>query len=77
MKEGHDILCSLTIRKAVIGAKIDSIYLFLGYIAFEFNHMAPDYLGLFGHVIKRIRWLPRRQEAMKDVVACDKLRGVV
>jgi hypothetical protein len=22
-----------------------------------------------------MRWMPRRQEAMKDVVACDKLRG--
>ena len=22
-----------------------------------------------------MRWMPRRQEAMKDVVVCDKLRG--
>ncbi len=35
-----------------------------------------DCLRLYGQVIKRIRWMPRRQEAMKDVVACEKLRGV-
>jgi len=32
-------------------------------------------LGLYGQVTKRIRWMPRQQEAMKDVVVCDKLRG--
>jgi len=32
-------------------------------------------LGLYGQVNKRIRWMPRRQQAMKDVVACDKPRG--
>jgi len=26
-------------------------------------------------VNKRIRWMPRQSEAMKDVVACEKLRG--
>ena len=25
---------------------------------------------------KGIRWMPRHLEAMKDVVSCDKLRGV-
>ena len=30
---------------------------------------------LYGQANKRIRWMPRRQEAMKDVVVCDKLRG--
>ena len=34
-----------------------------------------DYFGLYDQANKRIRWMPRRQEAMKDVVACDKLRG--
>ena len=33
------------------------------------------YLGLYGQVTKRIRWMPWQSEAMKDVVACDKLRG--
>ena len=33
------------------------------------------FLGLYGQVNKCIRWMPRRQEAMKDVVACEKLRG--
>jgi len=33
-------------------------------------------LRLYGQVNKRIRRMPRRQEAMKDVVACEKLRGV-
>ena len=36
---------------------------------------SSGYLGLYGQVNKRTRWMPRRQEAMKDVVACDKLRG--
>ena len=35
-----------------------------------------DCLGLYGQVKKRIRWMPWQSEAMKDVVACDKLRGV-
>ena len=34
-----------------------------------------DYLGLYGQVTKRIRWMPWRQKAMKDVVVCDKPRG--
>ncbi len=29
-----------------------------------------------GQAIKGKRWMPWRQEAMKDVVSCDKLRGV-
>ena len=33
-------------------------------------------LGLYGQVTKRIRWMPWRSEAMKDVAACDKHRGV-
>ena len=33
-------------------------------------------LRLYGQVIKRTRRMPRRQEAMKDVVVCEKLRGV-
>ena len=36
----------------------------------------PDRLRLYGQANKRIWWMPRRQEAMKDVVACEKLRGV-
>ena len=35
----------------------------------------PDSLGLYGQVNKRIWWMPWRQQAMKDVVACDKPRG--
>jgi hypothetical protein len=35
-----------------------------------------DCLRLYGQVIKRTRRMPRRQEAMKDVVACEKLRRV-
>ena len=41
-------------------------------------HLMPharSRLRLYGQVNKRTRWMPRRQEAMKDVVACDKLRG--
>ena len=36
---------------------------------------AKDCLRLYGQVNKRIRWMPRRQEAMKDVIACEMLRG--
>jgi hypothetical protein len=46
-------------RNAVIAEKIKS----------------KDCLGLYGQVNKRIRWMPRRQEAMKDVIICDKPRG--
>ena len=34
-----------------------------------------DCLRLYGQVIKCVRWMPWRQEAMKDVIACEKLRG--
>ena len=39
------------------------------------REQSRDCLGLYGQVNKRIRWMPWRQEAMKDVVACEKLRG--
>jgi len=32
-------------------------------------------LGLYGQATKRIWWMPWRQQAMKDVAACDKPRG--
>jgi hypothetical protein len=38
-------------------------------------HMTSKRLGLYGQVNKRMWWMPWRQKAMKDVVACDKLRG--
>ena len=38
--------------------------------------MAPGSLGLYGQATKRTWWMPWRQKAMKDVVACDKPRGV-
>ena len=34
-----------------------------------------EHLRLYGQAIKRMWWMPRRQEAMKDVVACEKPRG--
>jgi hypothetical protein len=36
---------------------------------------ASKRLRLYGQARKRMWWMPRRQEAMKDVVACDKPRG--
>ena len=33
-------------------------------------------LQVGGQATKGARWMPWRQEAMKDVVSCDKLRGV-
>ena len=35
---------------------------------------APQQVG--GQATKGTRWMPWRQEAMKDVVSCEKLRGV-
>ena len=32
--------------------------------------------GLYDQVTKRTWWMPWRQKAMKDVVVCDKPRGV-
>ena len=32
-------------------------------------------LVLYGQATKRIRWMPRQLEAMKDVGACEKSRG--
>ena len=35
----------------------------------------PHELGLAGQVTKRMRWMPWRPQATKDVAACEKLRG--
>ena len=35
----------------------------------------PKGLGLADQVTKRMRWMPWRPQAMKDVAACEKLRG--
>ena len=35
-----------------------------------------DFLGIYDQAIKCIRWMPWQSEAMKDVVTCDKPRGV-
>ncbi len=55
---------------------ISHVVRYTGYVAscqaITYNQ---NYLGLYGQVNKRIRWMPWRQQAMKDVVACDKLRG--
>ena len=37
------------------------------------NYICLNFL-IFGQAIKGIWWMPWRQEAMKDVVSCDKLR---
>src|SRR5205085_4353064 len=36
---------------------------------------SQECLKLYGQATKRIWWMPWRQQAMKDVVACDKPRG--
>jgi len=42
-----------------------------------FSHfLVVDFLGIYGQAIKCIRWMPWQSEAMKDVVTCDKPRGV-
>ncbi len=75
-------VCSLKIRQFVLTLKrrrwrlwfecrirepVDCLLLFYS--------LAPNRLGLYGQVNKRTWWMPWRQKAMKDVVACDKLRG--
>ena len=39
------------------------------------NNGVKQSFKLYGQANKRIRWMPRQLEAMKDVVACDKLGG--
>ena len=41
----------------------------------RYKLLIPDTFGLYGQVTKRARWMPWQSEAMKDVVACEKLRG--
>ena len=36
--------------------------------------LARGVLGVFGQATKGVRWMPWRQESMKDVASCDKLR---
>lgn len=38
-------------------------------------HYLYDPLGLYSQVMKCTWWMPWQSEAMKDVIACDKLRG--
>ena len=40
------------------------------------QHNLVDCFGLYGQATKRTRWMPWQSEAMKDVVTCDKPRGV-
>ena len=51
-------------------------------VVMVFNHdfwcstkVPGECLRLYGQATKRIWWMPWRQQAMKDVVACDKPRG--
>ena len=73
-------MCSLKIRQFVFDVKHRRKRLVFG-VAFENQLivdsivMTPNRLGLYGQVNKRTWWMPWRQKAMKDVVACDKLRG--
>ena len=39
------------------------------------NHVVNQSLVLYGQATKRTRWMPRQLEAMKDVGACEKVRG--
>jgi hypothetical protein len=41
---------------------------------FETDLKREGVLGLQGQANKRIRWMPWRSAAMKDVAACEKLR---
>jgi len=54
------------------------VYLF-GYVCIrkvnQCLNKSSDCLRLYGQATKRIWWMPRRQQAMKDVAVCDKPRG--
>ncbi len=39
------------------------------------TNSSPKGLGLANQVTKRMRWMPWRPQATKDVAACEKLRG--
>ena len=39
------------------------------------DDIPTECLRLYGQANKRMWWMPRRQEAMKDVVACEMPRG--
>src|SRR6201992_3520208 len=72
-------VCSLKIRQFVLMSDSKAQAFELG-VAFENQlivifYMTPNRLGLYGQVNKRTWWMPWRQKAMKDVIACDKLRG--
>ena len=45
-----------------------------GLVSSSYGLSGADCFGLYGQVTKRARWMPWQPEAMKDVVACDKLR---
>ena len=59
--------------KKIVSSEEDSVEIICSDIA---KPMMPVCLGLYGQVNKRIRWMPRRQQAMKDVLVCDMPRGV-
>ena len=72
---GENRKCSLTIREVCSKSRyIDSVA-FVESATKVIHDVTPDALGLYGQVNKRIWWMPWRQKAMKDVVACEKLRG--
>ncbi len=57
----------------IVSSGEDSVEIICSDIA---KPVMPVCLGLYGQVNKRIRWMPRRQQAMKDVLVCDMPRGV-
>ena len=59
-------------------SSIDKISrLFAKFYVCQRMHIVSEVLGLYGQVIKRTRWMPWRQQAMKDVVGCEKPRRAV
>jgi hypothetical protein len=54
-----------------------SVHMFFENLDLDYKYLlTQDLCQLFcGQAIKSKRWMPWRQEAMKDVVSCDKLRG--
>ena len=67
---------SLTIWISRIGALTEAIlFLYVHLHSCQTMTNVAERLRLYGQASKRMRWMPRRQEAMKDVVVCDKPRG--
>ena len=57
------------------GHRFNPVHLHQLAVDFECSLTTEYGVLIYGQAIKSKWWMPWRQEAMKDVVSCDKLRG--